>query len=169
MRHLTGGRTAGTRGARARRTGGAALGAVLALAGVGAAGCASRPARAPRTPAELARSDSLTAARHGVTARELDEQRAGRVEELFAGRFPGVQVYAANGGMLVRVRSASSFRGPTQPLFVVDGQTVEPTDNGIISINPRDVARIEVIKDPGQLALYGSRGANGVVKITTKR
>ena len=96
-------------------------------------------------------------------------QPANRAEELFAGRFPGVQVYAAGGGIAVRIRGASSFHGSTQPLYVVDGQIITPEGDGLIGINPNDVARIEVVKNGGDLAMYGSRGGNGVIRITTKR
>ena len=69
--------------------------------------------------------------------------------------------------MIVRVRGATTVSGDTQPLYVVDGMAVQPGPSGIIPINPRDVARIEVLKDAAQLAQWGVRGANGVVKITT--
>lgn len=141
------------------------------LAAFAVAACAGRPKAAPTpTPStELARSDSARGARLGVTAQDLREQPAERVEELMEGRFPGVQVTQAGGGMIVRVRGATTVNGDTQPLFVVDGLPVQPGPNGIIPINPRDVARIEVVRDAAQLSSYGVRGGNGVVKITTKR
>jgi TonB-dependent SusC/RagA subfamily outer membrane receptor len=70
--------------------------------------------------------------------------------------------------MSIRIRGASSIYGDNAPLFVVDGMPMD-APNGLISINPQDVAKIEVLKDIGQTSYYGVRGANGVVLITTKR
>lgn len=103
-----------------------------------------------------------------LTDSQFRGQNVARVEELFAGRFPGVEVYAAPGGFSVRVRGASSFLGSTEPLYIIDGMPVTPGPGGLISLNPSDVAKIEVLKDAASLAEYGSRGGNGVVRITTK-
>jgi TonB-dependent starch-binding outer membrane protein SusC len=93
-----------------------------------------------------------------------------RVEELFAGRFPGVRVlYTPGQGIAVRVRGATSITGSNDPLYVVDGFPMEPGPGGLLSINPYDIAGIEVLKDAGSIAEYGMRGANGVVLIKTKR
>ena len=91
-----------------------------------------------------------------------------RAEELFAGRFPGVRVVSAPGGLSIRIRGQATINGDGAPLYVVDGFPMEPT-NGLLSINPSDIQKIEVLKDIGQTAYYGVRGANGVVLITTKR
>ena len=93
-----------------------------------------------------------------------------RVEELFAGRFPGVRVlYAPGQGIAVRVRGSTSITGSNDPLYVVDGFPMEPGPDGLLSINPYDIAGIEILKDAGSIAEYGVRGANGVVLIKTKR
>jgi len=93
-----------------------------------------------------------------------------RIEELFAGRFPGVHVlYMPGQGIAVRVRGATSITGSNEPLYVVDGFPMEPGPGGLLSINPYDIAGIEVLKDAGSIAEYGVRGANGVVLIKTKR
>ncbi len=93
---------------------------------------------------------------------------AGRVEDLFEGRFPGVQVRSIDGGIVVQIRGIRTFSGNTYPLYVIDGLPIEVGPDGLIGLNPSDVARIEVLKDPAALAMYGSRAANGVVVIKTK-
>jgi TonB-dependent SusC/RagA subfamily outer membrane receptor len=103
-----------------------------------------------------------------ATADQWEGTPHARLEELFVGRFPGVRVVSAPGGLQIRIRGQSSINGPNTPLFIVDGMPYEPT-NGLVSLNPNDVARIEILKDVGQTAFYGVRGANGVVLITTKR
>jgi TonB-dependent SusC/RagA subfamily outer membrane receptor len=93
--------------------------------------------------------------------------QSGYVEELFAGRFPGVRVFLLpNGALSVQVRGLSTIHGSTQPLYVIDGLPVE-AEQGLLFINPAEIRRIEVLKDVGSTAAYGSRGANGVVLITT--
>jgi TonB-dependent SusC/RagA subfamily outer membrane receptor len=93
------------------------------------------------------------------------------MEDLFAGKFPGVIVQrAGNGGIQVLIRGgANSFYGSDEPLYVVDDTPLAPGSRGILYLNPNDIERIEVLKNPSDVALYGIRGGNGVVKITTKR
>lgn len=103
------------------------------------------------------------------------------------GRIAGVQVRqndgAPGGGITIQVRGANSFSTSTQPLYVVDGlpygggSSAPDTglsgtgagSNPLANINPNDIESIEVLKDASSTAIYGSRGANGVVIITTKR
>ncbi len=101
----------------------------------------------------------------------LDTRKSvARVEEMFEGRFPGVRVVQSPGGLRVEVRGATTLNGSTAPLYVIDGLTFDPGPSGLIALAPNDIARIEVLKDETSLAFYGgSRGANGVVLITTKR
>ncbi len=83
---------------------------------------------------------------------------------------PGVLVSPVSGGYAVRVRGPSSVLGGSEPLYVVDGTPVTPRGPGTLAgISPYDVARIEVVKDPAELSLYGVRGGNGVIRITTRR
>jgi TonB-dependent SusC/RagA subfamily outer membrane receptor len=93
------------------------------------------------------------------------------IENLFAGRFPGVTVSSAGGGGLqIRIRGgANSFRGGEEPLYVVDDTPLPAGTGGIVLLNPYDIQKIEVLKDAPDTALYGIRGANGVIRITTKR
>lgn len=93
-----------------------------------------------------------------------------RVEELFVGRFPGVEVFRGPNGLSVRIRGASSVMGSNEPLYVIDGMTIDPGPGGaLIGLNPADIEKIEVLKDAGSTAMYGVRGANGVILIKTKR
>ncbi len=94
-----------------------------------------------------------------------------RAEELLEGRFPGVVLSRlANGGLAVRIRGTTSVLGTNEPLYVVDGLPIEPGPGGaLFGINPGDIDKITVLKDVGSTSLYGVRGANGVVVITTKR
>ncbi len=156
-----------------------ALGAgfvLLSLAGCGGNPAPSRPA--PDAAAEdtvdvgygtLPRG-RVTGAVASVSGERLAQNtRAVRVEELLQGRVAGVQVIRlANGGYRVRIRGAA---GEGEPLFVVDGMPVHSIYPGsaLNGINPADVARIDVLKDAASTAIYGSRGAHGVILITTRR
>jgi TonB-dependent SusC/RagA subfamily outer membrane receptor len=87
------------------------------------------------------------------------------------GRFAGVEVRRlAGGGVSVRIRGQRSFKSDAEPLVVVDGT---PQHSGIsgamLDLDPRDIKSIEVLKDAGSAAIYGSRGANGVILISTRR
>ena len=105
-----------------------------------------------------------------ATAEKLQNARVKRVEELLAGRFPGVHVMPTpSGGFSIRIRGAGSLSN-TEPLYVVDGMPVEVTPGrGLDWLDPADIARIDVLKNPAETSMYGVRGANGVIVITTKR
>ena len=93
------------------------------------------------------------------------------IENMFAGRFPGVTVTPApGGGLSIRIRGGSnSFYGSEEPLYVLDDIPLPSGSGGIVFVNPYDIKRIEVLKNPADIAVYGIRGGNGVIKITTKR
>src|SRR5438105_4490694 len=84
---------------------------------------------------------------------------------------PGVMVIrAADGSVSVRIRGTTSIRGSNEPLYVIDGVEIQPGPGGSLTgINPHDIATIEVVKDPAGEAMYGVRGANGVIIVKTKR
>jgi len=111
-----------------------------------------------------------------ATAEELEQQPITTVEQGIRGRLAGVQVVQSSGapgaGVSIRVRGLTSFAGGNEPLYVIDGIPLFNDDvrslNGISSLNPNDIASIEVLKDASSTAIYGSRAANGVVQITTK-
>ena len=98
------------------------------------------------------------------------------VESAMQGRMTGVQVQQSSGqpgaGISIRVRGVTSIAGGNEPLFVIDGVPQYNNDNramnGMSSFNASDIESIEVLKDASATAIYGSRGANGVVQITTK-
>ena len=98
-------------------------------------------------------------------------REATSIVDLMEGRLPGVTVRRlGNGDVSIRVRGASSFMGGGEPLFVIDGRPVmTPAGSALMAISPRDIVRIDVLKDAGATAIYGSRGANGVIVITTRR
>lgn len=107
-----------------------------------------------------------------ITSLKPDEIEAGvisNMSQLLKGRAAGAQVrqnsLEPGGGVSIRVRGASSVSAENEPLYVVDGFQ---TDN-MTHINPDDIESIEVLKDASTTAIYGSRGANGVILITTKK
>jgi len=115
----------------------------------------------------------VTGAVATVSGEELSHQRVARVEELLRGRVAGVEVIPLpNGEFSLRIRNASFNGGNAAPLIVLDGMPL-PRGGGLGSalsgIAPSDIARIEILKDAGSAAAYGSEGVNGVVLITTKR
>ena len=128
-----------------------------------------------------------------ISSVKVDENIANQttgIDQLLQGRAAGVQVSqnssALGSGVSVRIRGANSLRGNNEPLYVVDGIIIasagedvihaggigndgQEAQNGLTGINPRDIESIEVLKDASATAIYGSRGANGVVLITTKK
>src|SRR3954470_22487770 len=129
-----------------------------------------------------------------VTAQSITESRENNVVAALAGKAPNVLVTSSSGdpgaGAYIQIRGAASVYGGTQPLFVVDGTPIDnrstrtedfldrdPSSGGTngtavtnraADINPADIADIQILKGGAATALYGSRGANGVVLITTK-
>lgn len=108
------------------------------------------------------------------------------VDQILQGRVPGVNVIASSGepgaDISVTIRGVNSISGDNQPLYVIDGfpvpqNSAPPTSglfganqqNGLFGLNPNDIESIEVLKDASASAIYGSRAANGVVLITTKK
>lgn len=85
----------------------------------------------------------------------------------FQGR-PGVTVRQEGGGVRLRIRSAGDWDGRSDPLFVIDGLVTEPP-NGVLVMNPNDIVSVEILKDDASASIWGLKGANGVVKITTRR
>lgn len=106
-----------------------------------------------------------------MTAEDIERTPAQPVEEIVAARVSGVSVVrTADGGIAIRIRGATSILGSNAPLYVIDGIPVEAGPNGSLKgIAPSDIASIEVLKDVASTAIYGVRGANGVILIKTKR
>jgi TonB-dependent starch-binding outer membrane protein SusC len=94
-----------------------------------------------------------------------------RVEELLAARVAGLEVLRrGDGGFSLRIRGSASVLGSGEPLLVIDDTPVGVgAADALAGLSLRDVQRVDVLKDAGATAIYGSRGANGVVLITTRR
>jgi TonB-dependent SusC/RagA subfamily outer membrane receptor len=121
-----------------------------------------------------ARRWSLWSAQPSSTSLACAQRELGRlqpIEQVLASRVSGVTITrAADGGIAVRIRGGTSLHGDDQPLYVVDGTPIRPGPGGALSgINPYDIASIRVLKDPVDTAMYGVRGANGVILIELKR
>jgi TonB-dependent SusC/RagA subfamily outer membrane receptor len=118
-----------------------------------------------------AREPSLAAAQNASDTSSIANGDGKTVENLFAGRFPGVSVTpVVGGGFQIRIRGGNNtFYGSNEPLFLVDDLPLPQGSGGIVFLNPYDIQKIEVLKNPADIGLYGIRGANGVIKITTKR
>ena len=134
----------------------------LGLAALLIAGCKSSP-REPETAA-------APAPRSGVTSEDIQRSPGQSIEEILKGRVAGVTVTRTDGGIAVRIRGATSIYGNNEPLYVLDGVPIAAGPGGSLQgIDPYDIESIEVLKDPADTALYGMRGANGVIVIKTKR
>jgi TonB-linked SusC/RagA family outer membrane protein len=132
---------------------------------------------------------NLTAAVASVSAEDVEAQPVRSVDEALLGRAPGVQVVTQSGqpgaGAMVRIRGGNSISASNAPLYVIDGVpvvasaagantgTLQTTGasglNPLASISPNDIESIDILKDASAAAIYGSRAANGVILITTKR
>ncbi|GEC72764.1 TonB-linked outer membrane protein, SusC/RagA family [Flavobacterium flevense] len=133
------------------------------------------------------RKSELTEAVSTVKNNELTKSTGTSIESALQGRVSGVKVTTNEGGpgagLKISVRGTSSINGTNEPLYVIDGVPIQKDvatggEGGIYSslpsdpmsgINPNDVESIEILKDASATAIYGSRGANGVVLITTKQ
>lgn len=127
----------------------------------------------------------LTGSVISVSASKLKERSYSNAMQSLAGQLPGVQIIQSQGSPglapTIKVRGPSSINSGTSPLYVIDGMPLEDgtssvavnnlnsNSNPLHSINPQDIESIEILKDASSAAIYGSRGANGVVLITTKQ
>ncbi|GHB74930.1 SusC/RagA family TonB-linked outer membrane protein [Persicitalea jodogahamensis] len=145
------------------------------------------------------RRKDLTGSITKISSEQLNQPSAGSFDQMLQGKAPGVQVSqttgAPGGNVNILIRGVSSITGGNQPLYVIDGFAIGSGGGGsdmsnygsnsfssagmasntgnrinpLASINPSDIESIEILKDASATAIYGSRGANGVVIITTKR
>lgn len=106
-----------------------------------------------------------------VTSKTIADAGDESIEQLLANRVSGVRLgRAADGSLTVTIRGMTSWNTDNQPLYVIDGVPITPGPGGALSgLNPHDIDKIEVLKDPANTAMYGSRGANGVIVIKTKK
>jgi len=135
------------------------------------------------------KKSDLTGATQTVKVSGDQARQTPTIDQMLQGRASGVQVVSGSGNpgeaVSVRIRGTNSLMGNTEPLYVVDGVIIttagedvnnasrdgndyQQPQNGLAGINPDDIESMEVLKDASATAIYGSRGANGVVIITTK-
>ena len=126
---------------------------------------------------------SVTGSIASVKGEELRQVVAAQPNAMLQGRVAGVQVVQNSGApgaeIFLRIRGTSSLRADTRPLYVIDGVPMNNTNqddftagqrsSALANINPNDIESIEILKDAAATAIYGSRGSNGVVLITTRR
>ncbi|TVZ26692.1 TonB-linked SusC/RagA family outer membrane protein [Gillisia sp. Hel_I_86] len=112
----------------------------------------------------------LTGAIAQVDGDDVAGIQATRVDEALGGKLSGVLIQNQDGAPgsdpKIQIRAASSINGNSNPLIVVDGY---PISGSLATVNPNDIQSIEVLKDAASAAIYGSRGANGVILVTTKK
>ena len=116
-----------------------------------------------------------------VTAKDMENVPVSTFQNAMVGKLAGVQITQINGkvegGVKLRVRGVSSISSSQEPLYVIDGMPlINDNESGsaapinpLISLNPNDIESVEILKDASSAAIYGARGTNGVVLITTKQ
>lgn len=117
------------------------------------------------------RRKDLTGSVADVKMKDLQKAPVSSFDQALGGRLAGVQVTSVDGqpgvDINIVIRGGNSITQSNAPLFVIDGFPMENPDNSVL--NPDDIASIEVLKDASSTAIYGARGANGVIIITTKQ
>jgi TonB-linked SusC/RagA family outer membrane protein len=118
----------------------------------------------------VVKKSDLTGAVSSVSTKQFKDQPVKRVEDILQGRTSGVEVTNLSGmpagDVKVRIRGTTSIYKNSDPLYVIDGIVAS---TGLNALNPNDIQSIEVLKDASATAIYGSRGANGVVLVTTRK
>ena len=128
------------------------------------------------------RKKDMTSAHVSVTSEDIERTVNTTIEQAIQGRAAGVYVTqntgAPGGGISVNIRGINSIGGSNEPLYVIDGVQIQPQSvsygatagtNPLAALNPSDIESMEILQGPSATAIYGSRGTNGVVMITTKR
>ena len=135
-----------------------------------------------------ARKKDLTGAVTSIKAKDFNQGVINSPDQLLTNKVPGLEVTSTSGqpgvAQTIQIRGTNSIRSGNNPLYVVDGVPLDggtarpdisstfgtsPSSNPLLFINPYDIAQIDVLKDASSTAIYGSRGANGVIMITTKK
>ena len=126
---------------------------------------------------KMKRSD-LTGSVVSVSSKAIEESVPTTIDQVLQGRAAGVQIQQNSGApgasSSIRIRGISSLNGSNEPIFVIDGVIIDSStgsgsQNALAAINPSDIVSLDVLKDASATAIYGSRAANGVIIITTKR
>lgn len=116
------------------------------------------------------KKSDVTGSITSVKAGQLKDISAANAAQAIQGKAPGIDIVASGqkpgDGSTIRVRGARSFKASNDPLYIIDGI---PFNRWINDLNPSDIESIEILKDASATAIYGSRGANGVILITTKK
>ncbi|MCM0340499.1 TonB-dependent receptor [Bacteroides fragilis] len=129
------------------------------------------------------RKSDIATAVASVDIKDIAKSSSTQTLQALQGKISGVQIIPTDGslssGMTFRIRGVNSVTGGTQPLFVIDGvpmptqqitnEDTETVNNPLLGLNPNDIESMEILKDAAAAAIYGAKGANGVVIITTKR
>ena len=117
-----------------------------------------------------AKKSQFTGSASTIKADKIAERQVSNISNALSGQVAGVQTTSGNGqpgtGSTVRIRGVGSLSASNNPLYVVDGV---PYDGDISAINSQDIESLTVLKDAASNALYGARGANGVILVTTKK
>jgi TonB-dependent SusC/RagA subfamily outer membrane receptor len=105
-----------------------------------------------------------------VTAEDIRQNPSQPIEQVLMSKGPPCDVSVMpDGRVAIRIRGRASILGSSEPLYVIDGVPIEPGPGGALSgINPYDIETIQVLTEPTSITMYGSRGAHGVIVITTK-
>lgn len=137
---------------------------LLSLASTLVAACTPHSLRQP-SPATSVITSTTT-----IDSSAIDTQADRPLAEIIVSHVPGARIVrAADGNLSLSLRGEGSFYSDGQPLVVIDGLEVDPSaSGGLTMVNPHDIATVKVLKDPASLSLYGVRGSNGVIIITTK-
>ena len=132
---------------------------VCALSSIALIGCASTSGPAPTAPEA------------DLTSEDIRRTPDVPIEKALMAKVPGVWITRTpDGGIAIRLRQSSTISGQPGPLYIVDGFAYEPGPGGSLSsINPYEIESITVLKDPSDTAMYGVRGANGVIVIKMKK
>ena len=140
--------------------------ASFALMIAGAAGCGHRGGPTPTTTPQPAEKQSNV-----VTADAIANSGGQSIEQILANRVAGVQLgRTADGTLTVRIRGANNWSSDNEPLYVIDDVPITPGPGGALSgLNPYDIESIKALTKPEETAVYGVRGANGVIVIKLKK
>ncbi len=115
------------------------------------------------------RQEAVTGSVASISAEEITQVQTGNISQALQGRLPGVEFSQSSSqpgaSMQIRIRGTRSISGSNDPLVVLDGI---PFPGNISDLNPNDIQSIDILKDASATAIYGSRGANGVILVTTK-
>lgn len=126
---------------------------------------------------QMRRSD-LTGSLVSVSDEAISKSVPTSIDQVLQGRAAGVQVQQNSGqpgaSTSIRIRGINSLNASNEPIYVIDGVVIDGStgsgaENALASINPSDITSMDILKDASATAIYGSRGANGVIIITTKR